>query len=639
MINEMVGDYQIIGTLGKGGFGSVYKAENEAGEIVAMKILNPQALENQRVVKKFFHEAMILAKLDHPNICKIMEFFPDGQNYVIVMEYVEGAELKKMIQKHVGPLPFELGYKIAAQSLDALHYAHQNGILHRDLKPANMVINKQENCKIMDFGIAKMSSAASHDTAASMLSIHYVPPERFDRTREVDVRSDIYSQGLVLYEVFAGRRPFAATETSQIMFAHLNEIPEPPNTFSPALPEPISDAISKALEKDPDDRFQTFAEFKAAISVGQEEIDDATSVMSSDEYMQQAVMLAGTAGKVTDEEEAEAPKKKKPTALIAAVAAVVVIAGAVAGYFIWARGTDSDVQQVAVVDTQVNTNTQPPVTQPPKPPPPVKKPPIQGAVENTKGFWEIAHPSDGAQMIFIPEGEFTMGSDQYSAEKPVQKIFLDSYWIDKYLVTNTQFQKFVEATGYETDAEKEGAGLVRIGRRWKKVEGANWQIPDGLTAIDGKEEYPVSQVTYNDALAYCQWAKKDLPTEAQWEKAARGPEGNTFPWGNEEPLDSQANFDNIVGSTTPVKEYEKGQSHFGAQDMAGNVYQWCKDWYATGERAAKNPAGPEKGEERVIKGGSFIEGMESLRSPNRDRYEPANSSFLFGFRCATAKIE
>ena len=176
--------------------------------------------------------------------------------------------------------------------------------------------------------------------------------------------------------------------------------------------------------------------------------------------------------------------------------------------------------------------------------------------------------------------------------------------------------------------------MVRIGRRWKKIEGASWRKPDGLTSTDGKDDHPVSQVSYNDAAKYCEWAQKGLPTEAQWEKAARGPEGNEYPWGNSEPNDTMANFDNIVGSTTAVGSYDKGQSFYGLHDMAGNVYQWCQDWYATGARQPKNPAGPDTGKERVIKGGSFIEGVESIRSANRDRYEPNYSSFLFGFRCA-----
>lgn len=617
MIGQNLGDYKITNSLGKGGFGSVWKGEAADGTAVAIKVLNPQVLDNQKVVKKFFHEAMILAKLDHPGITKLLEFFPDGNNYAIVMEYVEGVELKKVLQQQKGLLPFDIAIKIAKQALDAFQYAHENGILHRDIKPANIMIDKNGNAKIMDFGIAKMSSTASHDTAASMLSVHYTPPERFDQSREIDARSDIYSLGLVFYELFAGRRPFTATETSQIMFCHLNEIPEPPTKYAD-LPDPISQAISKALEKDPEDRFKDFREFSQALEAGADKFDDSTIL--TDEDMTVILDHADeTALEPTAPPGAEKAGKKKPSGMILGIVGILLIAGIVGGYFAFTSTkttspTDATKATSAVVD-------------------------VGKGPKNAKGFVEVKHPADASSMILIPPGEFTMGSDQYSAEKPVQKIYLDAYYIDKYLVSNNQFQNFVEKTKYKTDAEREGAGMVRIGRRWKKVEGASWKMPDGLTAIDGRENHPVSQVSYNDALKYCQWTKKDLPTEAQWEKAARGPDGNEYPWGEQEPNDTMANFDNLIGTTAPVTTYEKGQSVYGVFDMAGNVYQWVKDWYSVGERQAKNPTGPASGKERVIKGGSFIEGIESLRSPNRDRYEPGYSSFLFGFRCACEKIE
>ncbi|RKZ92126.1 MAG: hypothetical protein DRQ40_09075 [Gammaproteobacteria bacterium] len=308
-------------------------------------------------------------------------------------------------------------------------------------------------------------------------------------------------------------------------------------------------------------------------------------------------------------------KKKKPVTILAAIAAFIIIAGAAAGFFL-TRGKA------------------PPPAESASQKHPVKEEISEAGTKNTKGFFEIKHPADQSLMVHIPAGEFIMGSDKYSAEKPVQKIALSDYYIDKYPVTNLQFQKYVNTSGYVTDAEKKGTGLVRIGRRWKKVGGASWKLPDGVTGIDGKENHPVSQVSYNDARSYCKWAQKELPTEAMWEKAARGPDGNEFPWGNGDPMEDSANHDSYVGSTTPVTAYEKGRSFYGLQDAAGNVYQWCQDWYGTGQRADTNPSGPETGKEHVIKGGSFIEGMESLRSANRDRYEPNYSSFLFGFRCA-----
>ncbi len=621
MAEDRIGDYEIISSLGRGGFGSVYKARSASGNLVALKVLNPQVLDNQKVVKKFFHEAMILAKLDHPNICRLIEFFPDSQNYAIVMDYIEGKELKQLLQEQPdGLLPFDRAFRIAKQSLSAFQYAHEHGILHRDIKPANIMIDKQGNSKIMDFGIAKVAGAATHDTAASMLSIHYTPPERFDPSRAVDARSDIYSLGLVFYELFAGRRPFDVEETSQIMFWHLNEIPEPPSTYVSGLPDEVSLAIEKALEKDPDDRFQDFKEFSDAMGEGAPGLDYTTQLSDTE-----ATTFDQTVATSIIEPRAIKPrrsKKKKgaglPMSFVMGLSSAVLIALLIGGFF--AYRTFAPTTQQDQVTTMVNES--PTIA-------------VEGGSLNTKGFTEITHEKDNSVMIFIPAGQFIMGSDNYSTERPVQTISLDSYFIDKYPVTNGQFYKFIEETGYVTDAEKSDSGKVRIGRRMREFPGATWKMPDGSTPIEGKEDHPVSQISYNDAVAYCQWAGKDLPTEAQWEKASRGPSGSTYPWGDSDPDDTTANFvDSFIDGTTPVTEYERGQSYYGAFDMAGNLYEWCKDWYEDGERKPENPTGPDTGTVRVLKGGSFSEGIDSLRSSNRISDEPASSAVIYGFRCA-----
>jgi formylglycine-generating enzyme required for sulfatase activity len=579
-----------------------------------LKVLNPQVLDNQKVVKKFFHEAMILAKLDHPNICRLIEFFPDGQNYAIVMEYVEGTELKELLQQQPnGLLPFDRAFKIAKQSLSAFQYANENGILHRDIKPANIMISKEGNIKIMDFGIAKVAGAATHDTAASMLSIHYTPPERFDPSRVVDTRSDIYSLGLVFYELFAGKRPFDVDETSQIMFWHLNEIPEPPETFVSGLPKEVSLAIEKALEKDPDDRFQDFKEFDDALGAGTPGVDYASSL--DDTAASDQTIVTSLVEPTALKKKAKKKKAELPVALIAGISAAVIIL-LIGGFFAY---------QMFLKGPAIQGTTQQETV----------KIEYKGGVPNSKGYPEVINEKDNSTMIYIPAGEFTMGSDKYTSEGPIQQISLDAYLIDKYLVTNRQFKQFVEETNYQTDAEKNHSGEVWTGRRWSNDENATWRLPDGSTPVEGREDHPVSQVSYNDAETYCKWAGKDLPAEAQWEKAARGPGGNTYPWGNFDPDDSMANYsDSFIEGTTPTIKYEKGQSYYGAFDMAGNLYQWCKDWYVTGiERKANNPTGPGEGTERVLKGGSYSESMDSLRSPNRISADPATSKAIYGFRC------
>lgn len=261
---KKVGSYTIVELIGRGGFGSVWKAVDARGRDVAVKFLNPDFLDNERAVRKFFHEAIILSRLTHPNITRFIDFFPEDNNYVIVMDYIDGSDLKALLKRQKGPLPLSSATVVADQVLDAFHYAQEQQILHRDIKPENIMVDSRGNAKIMDFGIAKMSSAATQNTAAFMISTQYTPPERFDRNATVDMRSDIYSLGLVFYELFAGRHPFSATSPSDIIFAQMNEIPDPPEQYA-EVPHRISQAILKALEKDPEDRFQDFAQFRESM--------------------------------------------------------------------------------------------------------------------------------------------------------------------------------------------------------------------------------------------------------------------------------------------------------------------------------------------------------------------------------------
>jgi serine/threonine protein kinase len=256
--------YTVSRPIGRGGFGSVWKGRDPDGNPVAIKFLHPDFLDNDRAVRKFFHEAIILSRLTHPNITRFIDFFPDDENYAIVMDYVDGSDLKSLIRQSKGPLPLSTSRQLAIQALEAFAYAHGQGILHRDIKPENIMRDEQGNVKIMDFGIARLSSAATQNTAAFMISTQYTPPERFKRDCKVDTRSDIYSLGMVFYELFTGRHPFKAKSTAEIIFAQINEPPDPPEKVAP-VPHRISQAILKSLEKAPEDRFQCFDEFRMAM--------------------------------------------------------------------------------------------------------------------------------------------------------------------------------------------------------------------------------------------------------------------------------------------------------------------------------------------------------------------------------------
>jgi hypothetical protein len=261
-----IGSYVVSRLLGKGGFGSVWEGTAPDGSPVAIKVLNPDVLENERAVRKFFHEAIILSKMDHPNICRFIDFFPYEGNYAIVMDFVKGTELKTILDAQAGPLPMETARRIAGQALDAFHYAHMKAILHRDIKPENISVDDQGHVKIMDFGIAKLSTSESQQTSLFMISPRYTAPERFDaqNTEAVDQRADIYSLGLVFYEMFAGEHPFPTDSPTEMIVAHVNTVPRPPHEIVD-LPRDISDAIMRAVEKAPEDRFEDFGAFKMAM--------------------------------------------------------------------------------------------------------------------------------------------------------------------------------------------------------------------------------------------------------------------------------------------------------------------------------------------------------------------------------------
>ncbi|MCJ7513055.1 MAG: formylglycine-generating enzyme family protein [Anaerolineales bacterium] len=262
--------------------------------------------------------------------------------------------------------------------------------------------------------------------------------------------------------------------------------------------------------------------------------------------------------------------------------------------------------------------------------------------------------TDGMTLVYVPSGDFTMGSDSssYANERPVHTVFLDAYWIDQTEVTNDMFGAFVAQTGYQADAENAGSsyGYDPNTGKTERTQGAGWQHPLGPdSGLSDLAEHPVVHVSWNDARAYCEWAGRRLPTEAEWEKAARGTDGRTFPWGNAfdgSRLNSadvnlgagrgNSDFDDGFQLTSPVGSYPQGASPYGALDLVGNVWEWVNDWvdeaYYQSSPSA-NPGGPDSGEYRVLRGGSWHDPEDGNRAAYRGWASPADTDITLGFRC------
>ncbi|KIL41323.1 hypothetical protein SD70_07660 [Gordoniibacillus kamchatkensis] len=289
-----------------------------------------------------------------------------------------------------------------------------------------------------------------------------------------------------------------------------------------------------------------------------------------------------------------------------------------------------------------------------------------------------AAPEEG--MIFLPGGEFLMGTDDQEGfpddgEGPVRAVTIDPFYIDPCAVSNADFKQFVDATGYVTEAEKYGwsfvfhlfvppdnaAKVTQVVQQtpwWWNVEGASWKHPEGPgTGIEERMDHPVVHVSWNDAAAYCAWAGKRLPTEAEWEYAARGGlVQKRYPWGDllkpdgehrcniwQGKFPDKNNASDGYAGTAPVRAFPPNE--FGLYNVSGNVWEWCSDWFSAtyhvhGPRV--NPQGPPEGQARVLRGGSYLchkSYCNRYRVAARSRNTPDSSTGNIGFRCVYSKKE
>ena len=666
-------DYQIEAFIGEGSFGEVYRAADlNLKETVALKILRRSAGMAdgyyERAQARFTLEARLGHRITHSNVIRIYKFAPDEASglLVLAMEYAAGGSLMDRMKS--GPLAIEDALQIARQVAAGLSALHEQDVVHRDLKPSNILFDSTGTVKVADLGLAQPANAlqvsgssfgGSRELQTSPGTPAYMSPEQEAGKPHLPPASDIYSLGLILYEMLTGR-------------SYKNQPPgKRTRALRPDVPAGVDELVAKMLSEDPRQRPWDGAAAEKALGKLLKTASIRTSPTRKpiDTHNQSQDIVPGTVGK---RHPTPQPIWAKALLIVGAVALLVGLGLSAAQSMGWLPGRKPTA--VTVLDrttafypssTATTTPTLRPSSTPTKTASPTPTqtstatldpniPPACGEIGQT---W--TSPIDGMTLVCVPAGDFLMGStdgdaDAFDNEKPQHTVYLDAYWMDQTEVTNAMFAEFVAATGYRTTAEKEGTGWAYTGNGWDNVSGANWQHPSGPGSdLVGKEDHPVVQVSWDDAVAYCEWAGRELPSEAEWEKAARGTGGQIYPWGN--TFDCRlGNFDDetVVDSyvvpggencdgypdASPVGAFPSGASPYGALDMAGNVWEWTADWYDSdyysSQTTWRNPVGPASGEYRVLRGGSWFDNSGYVRAALRLWLPPDfRLNYLLGFRC------
>lgn len=613
-LNEVLGSkYQIVCRIGGGGMAQVYLARHRMhGGLFAVKVLVDYLAEDPRVVARFEQEARMAATLaSHPNIVPIFDIGAGAGLHYMIMQFIAGEDLARYLRRE-GHLSLPDAANVMAQAAEALSCAEAKHIVHRDLKLANMLLDESGRVKLLDFGISRITDFADGLTrpGESIGTPHYMSPEQI-RGEACDIRSDLYSLGVVFFELISGHHPFENESITAIQIAHLSTPPPSLVTLDPTLPPACDAMVQKLLSKRPEDRYQSTAELlsdliahgaqtgpgalRPAVDPNLREaikraeatpLDQHTTPVATPipEYPPAAVTSAASISLQADPaptpaiapppavEVPVAGKKSRGPWMAVAVVAMLVIGAGVIGFLVLHsnRGATKD-------GAAGRANSEAPL--PPS--------------------YSDAH----GRMMLVKAGSFLFGEKNASDAK---SLALPAFYIDETEVSNAEYQRFCQATGHPAP-----------------------KGPDYNTHPD----YPVSGVSYEDAKAYASWAGKRLPTEEEWEKAARGTDARTFPWGDD-PWDS-----NVPKQLQPVTSEPSRRSPYGAYNMAGNVWEWTAGTYApeaADVAAMRRLVGSDKFSSswQVIKGGSFSPGGNENFAVFKKRGLPADaSSPWIGFRC------
>lgn len=646
----LFGDYLILEPIGSGGMGTVYKAVHKRMKrIVALKVIRSDLDQVPDRLKRFEREVQTAARLSHPNIVTAYDAGEEQGVHYLICEYIDGESLTELVRGS-GPLDFSDAMNCILQIARGLEYAHGQGVIHRDIKPANILIDDQGDLRILDMGLARLQQS-SDDLLTNgsqtelttsqffMGTIDYMAPEQARNTKLADHRSDVYSLGCTLYFLLMAKPVYEGETTVERILAHKEQPIPSLSALDLQVPHKFDPIFAKMLAKDPNDRYDTVTELIRDLNeFGTEYLQDQTFTLPVD---------GGKPTASTPESWASAPTQVQPvdsqhtvlaattsqgiqkdsairqkTILWATLASVAVI---LVGIFFWNRPNQSSIPSQSSVKGQ---NDFPPASH--FTPSEAKQYQQEYAQKIGLPVTERVPLGDSGseqqlELVLIPPGEFMMGNSSQSQTdanvSPHQVKLTQPYYMSSTEITTGLFRLFVDATQYQTDAEKSGRGGFGIeGGRWVQSNAYSWKYTGELSPND---QIPALSISWNDATAFCDWLSKTtgdhyrLPTEAEWEYACRA--GTQTPWffGTDPgEMGKYAWFSSNSGSKIyPVKQ--KLPNPFGLYDIYGNEWEWCQDNYSASyyrESPKENPTGPAQGSERVRRGGGFLDPSDLITS-------------------------
>lgn len=657
MIGKTISHYKILKEIGAGGMGIVYKAEDtDLKRFVALKFLPPGLTRDKKAKDRFIHEAQSASALDHPNICTVHEVgkTDDGQIF-IAMVFYEGETLKERIS--AGPLELNEAVNIAIQVAEGLSKAYEKKIIHRDIKPANIFITKDGFVKILDFGLAKLSGQTKlTKTGGALGTVAYMSPEQTQGT-EVDHRTDIWSLGVVLYEMLTGQLPFKGDYEQAIVYSTLNEEYEPIKKIRKDVPENLEKIVKFALQKEPDSRYPSVTNIlKDLVQYKQSKLISSTKVRTFKLFLQATrnlrfvvptilvlfvisiafVWFLNRKAKIQWAKEQALPEitqqieSNMNTAGWGNFEQAFKLANEANKYIpndsvlirLWPQftsftsiitapsGADIYRKEYSSIESEWEYLGKSPIDS-------IKVPHVYSRwkIEKEGYVTIIAASLPYLKLSFKLDSKVDIPSGMIRVQGGNSAVgTLNDFFIDRYEVTNKQFKEFIDSGGYEKENYWKHK-FVKNGKEftWKdamlefcdatgQAGPAFWEVGD---YPDDQDDYPVSGVSWYEAAAFAEFKGKKLPTVYHWKLASRGIPSKTILLSN-------------FNSTSPTRVgSSKSISMYGAYDMAGNVREWCLNESKNGH---------------FIMGSSWNEADYLFLTEN---VQPAfNRSVQNGFRCA-----